>query len=131
MQSVLHRSKALHLLGAAAALTGSLALGAVKATPAHASLYESWISSNSGGAYLRECASTNCALNPYLSWLDNGTIVYMGCWWDGDWATGNYSSNRWFQVSFPYSNHWGWVHSSLVTHQNPNTPKCSSGSGWG
>jgi len=45
------------------------------------------------------------------------------CWKDGDWATGNYRSNRWFKVYVYESTHgirnpqWLFVHSSFVTNQ--------------
>jgi hypothetical protein len=113
------------LLAAGVGLVGPSANAASAATP-----YLSWISSNSGGANLRTCASTSCGTNPYLPYLGNGTNLYMLCWYDYGGATGNYYSTRWFYVGFPYSNHTGWVHSSLVTHQNPSAPHCSGPSGW-
>lgn len=61
----------------------------------------------------------------------NDQTVAVGCWWDGDWATGNYSSNRWFDV-YVYESYdgydvprWLFVHSSYVTNQ-PRVPECQS-----
>jgi hypothetical protein len=52
------------------------------------------------------------------------------CWYDGDWATGNYSSNRWFDV-LVWENldgynvpRWLFVHASYVYNQPNNLPRC-------
>jgi len=57
--------------------------------------------------------------------------VAVGCWWDGDWATGNYSTNRWFDV-FVWESYdgysvprWLFVHASYVYNQ-PAVPQCVS-----
>ncbi|MFG2298345.1 hypothetical protein [Streptomyces sp. NPDC048603] len=55
----------------------------------------SYISSNSGGANIRSCASTTCGSYGYLS---NGTGVSMQCRLDSQWVyppSSNYASNRW------------------------------------
>jgi hypothetical protein len=84
------------VVGFAAALVG---LAGAVAMPAEASAAPaSVISSNSGGANLRECANSGCRSFGYLR---NGTTVYMQCWVDGGQATGNYSSPRWFSVLTP------------------------------
>ncbi|MFV2119996.1 SH3 domain-containing protein [Streptomyces sp. Act-28] len=94
---------------AAVALTGLLAgAGTAEAAGSH-------ISSNSGGANLRQCASTGCASLGYLS---NGTGVSMLCWVDSQWVyppSSNYASNRWFKVNSHRGQ--GYVHSSLVANQ--------------
>ncbi|MCT7293876.1 hypothetical protein NVV99_23505 [Rhodococcus sp. PAE-6] len=51
------------------------------------------------------------------------------CWQDGDWATGNYRTNRWFKVFVNDSRHgdwahWGFVHASYVYNQKI-VPRCS------
>ncbi|GAA3268644.1 hypothetical protein Dvina_17160 [Dactylosporangium vinaceum] len=57
--------------------------------------------------------------------------VAVGCWWDGDWATGNYSTNRWFDVLVweSYDGYsvprWLFVHASYVYNQ-PSVPRCVS-----
>jgi hypothetical protein len=116
-------------IGAAIAAS-VLALGLVGAAPAGAAANASWISSNSGGANLRTCASTGCPTNPYIGYLGNGQHVQMLCWYDYGYAVGNYGSARWFLVGLPYSNHYGWVHSSLVANQI-GVGHCSGPSGWG
>lgn len=52
----------------------------------------------------------------------NQTVSVM-CWYDGDWATGNYSTNRWFKVlvyesydGYP-TPRWLFVHASYVYNQ--------------
>lgn len=101
------------LVGFAAALMG---LAGAVAMPAEASAAPaSVISSNSGGANLRDCPNSGCRSFGYLR---NGTTVYMQCWVDGGQATGNYSSRRWFSVLTPaLGASGGYVHSSLVANQ--------------
>jgi uncharacterized protein YraI len=75
------------------------------------------ISSNSGSANIRNCPDTHCTI---VGRASNGAPVQMRCYRDAQWATGNYSSNRWFYVNtnmygtIPLT---GWVHSSLVANQ--------------
>ncbi|MEU4569113.1 hypothetical protein [Micromonospora sp. NPDC023956] len=79
-----------------------------------------YISSNSGGANVRSCASTGCSSNGYYG---NGTGVTMVCFKDNQWVyppESNYASNRWFQVNSPTG---GYIHSSLVANQ-VSTPRC-------
>jgi hypothetical protein len=79
---------------------------------------------------------------PYLSNTYIGTVLqdpgsssntqrsWVKCYKDGDWATGNYSTNRWFQVYVyesrdGYANpQWVYVHASFVYNQ-PAVPACS------
>lgn len=84
----------------------------VAAAPAQAA-GSPYISGAAGGANVRTCAATYCGVKQFLA---NGTGVRMVCWVDGQWATGNYSSPRWFFVD--YSVNSGWVHSSLVANQS-------------
>ncbi len=57
--------------------------------------------------------------------------VSVGCWWDGDWAYGNYYTNRWFEV-FVWESYdgysapkWLFVHASYIYNQ-PSVPECRS-----
>ena len=62
-------------------------------------------------------------------------VVSVACWYDGDWATGNYYTNRWFKV-LVYESYdgygtprWLFVHASYVYNQ-PNVRECyATGSG--
>ncbi|MEU8153544.1 hypothetical protein AB0B94_07760 [Micromonospora sp. NPDC048986] len=100
------------IFGAAGALVAATSVPASAAGP--------YISSNSGGANIRSCASTGCSSNGYYG---NGTSVTMVCWTDTQWVyppSSNYASNRWFRVSAPTG---GFIHSSLVAAQ-VSTPVC-------
>jgi hypothetical protein len=120
------------LLAATAAMTLPLAAvstqaqastGPTLATASHAPAAASgWsaISSHSGGAWLRAQPTTN---SYGIEYLGNGTQVLMMCWIDAQWATGNYSSNRWFRVEPAYDPNVGYVHSSLVANQ-VSVPHC-------
>jgi hypothetical protein len=112
----------------AAVVLATVGLGASVAPASAAN--DSWISSNSGGANLRTCASTGCGNNPYVPYLSNGQHIQMLCYYDYQNAFGNYWSPRWFMVGLPYSNHYGWVHSSLVANQI-GVGRCSGPGGWG
>lgn len=105
-------------------VTGALATAAAigLAAPAHAA-GPSYIWGPAGGAYLRNCdwPSTNCPTNRIQPWLSNGLHVTMMCWKDAAWATGAYTSNRWFWVDTDIVA--GWVHSSLVQGQT-SVPRC-------
>ncbi|MEV7616527.1 SH3 domain-containing protein [Streptomyces sp. NPDC089799] len=106
--------------GLAAAAAG-LAVTAALAGAVTAEAAGSYISSNSGGANVRSCASTSCGSYGYLT---NGTGVSMQCWLDSQWVyppSSNYASNRWFRVSSPVGT--GYVHSSLVGAQT-SVPHC-------
>lgn len=64
--------------------------------------------------------------NPNFS---SNQTVSVSCYYDGDWATGNYSSNRWFRVlvweSYDGYNtpRWLFVHASYVYNQ-PSVGPC-------
>ncbi|CCH31943.1 hypothetical protein ABZ816_42045 [Actinosynnema sp. NPDC047251] len=76
------------------------------------------------GAAARSNAYLN---NTFLGWVtaDPGSdhqVSWVSCWKDGDWATGNYSSNRWFKAYVTHTGgatQWAFVHSSYVTNQSP------------
>ncbi|MFD3549233.1 hypothetical protein ACFWUW_27125 [Streptomyces sp. NPDC058655] len=57
----------------------------------------------------------------------NGQASWVSCYKDAGWATGNYSSNRWFKAYVNYSGGsapvWAYVHSSFVTNQS-SVPAC-------
>jgi hypothetical protein len=106
-----------------AAVTVAVALAATPAAlavfwPAH----NSYIASSAGYAWVRTCPNTGCTA---IARLWNNTWITMRCWVDSQWATGNYSSPRWFRVSFSGSDFYteGFVHSSLVAYQ-AWTPHC-------
>lgn len=61
-----------------------------------------------------------------LWWVSNTQRSYVACYADGGWATGNYSSNRWFKVYVHLTSgatSWFFVHSSYVYNQIP-VPAC-------
>jgi hypothetical protein len=102
----------------AQASTGSTLTTASSASASYSG--ESTISSRSGGAWLRAQPNTG---SYGIEYLGNGTHVLMLCWIDAQWATGNYSSNRWFRVEPAYDPNVGYVHSSLVANQ-VSVPHC-------
>ncbi|WP_150116667.1 SH3 domain-containing protein [Williamsia herbipolensis] len=102
-------------------LTGMAAFGVVTTAAPAAAVGTSVISSNSGGANLREGANAG---SRSLGYLRNGTNVQMRCYTDGGSATGNYTSNRWFLVwTTALGATGGYVHSSLVANQT-GVPRC-------
>ncbi|MCJ1708434.1 hypothetical protein [Microbacterium sp. VKM Ac-2923] len=56
-----------------------------------------------------------------------GQSSWVKCYTDGGWATGNYSSNRWFLAYVNIGSRpnpmWLYVHSSFVTNQS-GVPRC-------
>lgn len=100
----------------------ALVMGAVSAvaaiTPAQAA---SPTTQNGGGIY--HCTSSAAHCTSSFASFDDGVGVAMYCWRDDRWATGNYSSNRWFFVRFGGGTE-GYIHSSKVINQVP-TPSCS------
>ncbi|MDX2936120.1 hypothetical protein [Streptomyces ipomoeae] len=104
------------LVAAVAALSG------LAASPASA-WTGSYVSSNTGYAHVRGDATMNSAI---LGTAPNGRMVDMMCWKDGQWAQGNYWTNRWFYstVQSNGTNNWiGYVHASLVANQK-TVPRC-------
>lgn len=75
------------------------------------------------GAAARTDAYLN---NTFLGWVtadpgSNYQVSWVDCWKDGDWATGNYYSNRWFRAYVTHTGgatQWAFVHSSFVTNQS-------------
>ncbi len=106
------------------ALAVSSLMPIVMASPAQAAAAWPSHSSYSHANYanyanLRSCASQSC---PIQARLYNDSTVWMMCWQDGGWATGNYSSNRWFKVYYGTGPVW-FIHSSLVYNQ-ASSPNC-------
>jgi hypothetical protein len=63
------------------------------------------------------CISSACG--PGLEIREgNGDLITMDCWFDSSsWYTGNYASNRWFEVSAPGLPGLWLIHSSYVYNQ--------------
>jgi hypothetical protein len=114
--------KRLAVIGCASTL--ALCVGGVGAANASAA----YVSSSSGGANLRTCASTSCLAVDY--WY-NGHPLSVLCWVDAGWANANGGggsgwSNRWFQVAYrtgAYRMVYEMIFSHLVAAQ-PSVPNC-------
>lgn len=102
----MHKKVILFLAVVAAIL--AVAVPAAQAWPSHSS----YVSTSTGWSTVRSCPSTGCTP---ITYLYNGSSVWMLCWRDSQWAYGNYWSPRWFFVWFGGTE--GWVHSSLVYNQ--------------
>jgi hypothetical protein len=117
---------------AVGALTGGALLSAPAANADTASANQQLkypTMSVEAGAAARSAPYLN---NTFLGWVtaDPGSAYqasWVSCWKDGDWATGNYSSNRWFKAYVYHTNNpnavWAFVHSSFVTNQS-SVPQC-------
>lgn len=80
----------------------------------------------SSGAWVRMCTKTTLeGCGKVGTWTQGGTVS-MKCWIDDSWATGRYSSNRWFYVT--QGSKKGFVHSSHVENQ-VTVPNCSTHAG--
>jgi hypothetical protein len=75
-----------------------------------------------GWAAVRSCDSTGCGAEFYL-YGPAYSPVYMLCWIDGQWADGNYWTNRWFYIYAPTANRYGYINASLVYNQAAS-PHC-------
>lgn len=69
---------------------------------------------------MRDCINTGLSGCTPRATLATNTQVTMYCWIDGSWATGRYSSNRWFFVAG--GGRTGFVHSSMVVNQTSVLP---------
>src|SRR6266511_3959676 len=79
-----------------------------------------------GSAAMRDYVNISLSgCQPVGSW-SAGTPVSMTCWIDDSWATGAYSSNRWFYVVNGTKK--SFVHSSWVASQT-SVPHCSTHAG--
>ena len=77
----------------------------------------------SGYAPLLWCTDmANPACRPEIAQLRKNKIVTMKCYVDDSRFVGIYSSTRWFGVKV--GSKTGFVHSSYVAKQKPNTPLC-------
>ncbi|WP_433077791.1 hypothetical protein ACQP1P_35500 [Dactylosporangium sp. CA-052675] len=125
-------AKILLVLGIAAAVGG----GVLVPSPAHAAPTAGY-----PNALVEYLASTRTmpSVSDSTYWgyalskgpgLSGRQTVAVGCWQDGDWATGNYSTNRWFKVYVWESYNgfdnpqWLFVHASYVYNQ-PVVPRCN------
>ena len=119
-----HRGAKVVRLGAATALAVGGLMATTSAPVASAGNFVSYVSSNSGGANLRACPSTNCRS---LGYMRNGVKLDMVCWTDSQWVyppNSNYASPRWFRVwTYALGASGGYVHSSLVANQT-SVPHC-------
>ena len=102
----------------------TLTLLVLSSTPASAGGW-AYTFSNSGGSYIRARPTTN---SMYYVYVGNYTQVYLYCWVDGQWAYGNYWTNRWFQSSVPgyrYGSPEAYIHASLIPQSaQPSLPRC-------
>jgi hypothetical protein len=112
------------LISWATGLLAAVALATVPmAQPAEAA--GPYVYSNSTSSVnLRNCAYPTTRGCGVMGTLPNGTSVTMLCWWNGDWAYGNYSTNRWFKIRYNGGN--ALIHASLVYNQ-VGVPLCNSG----
>lgn len=76
------------------------------------------------GVNIRPCVDTSNSVCSPVGTTSSAGVVTQRCWRDGSWATGNYSSNRWFLV-YLADGREGFVHSSFVQNQ-VSSPNCSS-----
>jgi hypothetical protein len=103
----------------AAPLVSLAAVVGASGTPAQASTPRNPIScvydygSNSAPI---ECVSSACGPGLLIR-EGNGGQVTMHCWLDSTTVTGNYTSNRWFEVYAPGLPGLWLIHSSFVYNQ--------------
>lgn len=109
------RHASLAVAGMASALLATGITVASPATPASAA--GSYVWSSTGWTAFRPCPHVDNNFCKPFWYFRNGAAVSMFCWQDGELATGNYASRRWFYVFDPSSGYDGWVHSSLVYNQ--------------
>lgn len=100
-------------LGAAAAIIAAV-VGVSMPSPASAAA-SSYVWTN-GWANVRGCQSTDCYI-AFQLWGPSKPPVDMICWIDGQWADGNYSTNRWFYIYAPTTGRYGYINASLVYNQ--------------
>lgn len=95
--------------GVLAAIAAAIGFGVVAPAPASAAL-----------SYCAASGSCPVFAGPdsayYYAEIPNLTATQMICWTDAQWYSVNYSSNRWFKVSTPYTS-TTWMHSSEVYNQ--------------
>lgn len=113
------RKSGLFRIVTAVALGLSVLLGLILGTTPPASA-----ATVTGGVNLRPCVSLNWQVCAPVGTTNGGNLYKVRCWRDGSWATGAYSSNRWFLVVLSDMRE-GFVHSSFVGQQ-PSVPNCST-----
>lgn len=116
-------------LGLLAVLGLALAI-LVPASPAEAAGYATMTVQAGAAARWDPYAQSNTFAGWVTSdgWRNpNGQASWVQCYTDAGWATGNYSSNRWFLAYVNTAGRkaplWLWVHSSFVTNQS-GVPRC-------
>jgi hypothetical protein len=111
----------LAMLGALAA-AGSVGVPSASAatTPGYPTALVQYGASTRSAPYLNNTYWGYALHNPGGS---GNQTVSVACWYDGDWATGNYTTNRWFRV-LVYESYdgyatprWLFVHASYVYNQ--------------
>jgi hypothetical protein len=127
------RSKIVRLFVLLAATIGALVIAPGPAHAATQSPYPNalveYMASTRTLPYVRSDTYWGYALRQSYAANAPRQTVAVGCWWDGDWATGNYSTNRWFKVlvweSYDGYNvpRWLFVHASYIYNQ-PVVPHC-------
>jgi len=117
-------------LVAAVIITMTIFLGVSQ--PASAAAYQYCCVNVQAGAAARTDATVANNLagwvtpDQFLGRPSNTQRSYVRCYKDGDWATGNYRSNRWFSVYVNLSNGrigYFFAHSSYVYNQT-SVPRC-------
>lgn len=70
----------------------------------------------------RYCANSACTVQFNLP---QGTAVRLVCYYDTQWAFGNYWTPRWFYVAYTHLwwTNYTWVHASYVYYQTA-VPRC-------
>ena len=121
MRNLLRRTRfTIARLAAAIALIAAT-VGVIMPSPANAAADWTWPlqASNvwtNGWANVRSCDRTTCSVvfqlyGPAYSPVD------MLCWEDGQWANGNYYTNRWFYIYSLTARRYGYINASLVYNQ--------------
>jgi hypothetical protein len=100
-------------------LLGLMLAGGLVAPSAHAAA-----PAVSNSVNLRPCVNTGHGVCAPVGHTGSSGLYKMRCWRDGSWATGAYSSNRWFLIALNDGQE-GFVHSSYVRNQAP-VPNCNT-----
>lgn len=117
-------SRSKRAMAAVAVAATSVAISVATVPSAQAASNTGWVSSNSGGAYIRAQPD---AASMFYAYVGNGTPLSISCYRDGSWALGNYWTNRWFMTNVPtyqYGSPEAYIHASLVRNPQPVVPRC-------
>lgn len=76
------------------------------------------------GVNIRPCTNLGRSVCAPVGVTNGSGVAAMRCWRDESWATGAYSSNRWFLL-YLTDGREGYVHSSFVSGQY-GVPNCNS-----